>query len=173
VDETQPATPQSQRSERRLIAEKNWQALATATDVPLQIFRLAGIYGPGRSAIERVQSGQARCIIKPGQVFNRIHVTDAAIAIAAAMQGRGTHTIYNLTDDMPAPPEDVITYAASCLGADPPPRVPISEAGLSEMAQSFYCENKRVRNDRIKDDLGVQLTYPSYREGLTAIAKEA
>lgn len=170
VDEATPATPHSARSKRRLNAEQAWQQLATQCHVPLSIFRLAGIYGPGRSAIERVKSGSARLIIKPGQVFNRIHVDDAAAIIAANLHAPERSGIYNLTDDLPAPPEDVLAYAAKLLEAPPPPRVPIEDADLSPMAQSFYSENKRVRNQRIKDDLGVQLQYPTFKHGLEAIA---
>lgn len=168
VDETTPATPQSDRSRRRLKAEQAWQELADKTGVPLSIFRLAGIYGPGRSAIERVLSGSARCIIKPGQVFNRIHVDDAARVIAANLRSGEMSGIFNLADDLPAPPEDVIRYAAELMKSPPPPSVPIEDANLSDMAESFYSENKRVRNTRIKGELGVQLHYPTYKHGLRA-----
>lgn len=169
IDESAQTAPQSARSNRRLAAEHAWQDMAKKCDANQQIFRLAGIYGPGRSAIDRVRAGSARAIIKPGQVFNRIHVEDAAATVAAALIGKGTHTVYNLADDLPAPPEDVLDYAAELLGVAPPPRTKIHDAELSEMARSFYSENKRVRNQRIKDDLGVVLKYPTYRDGLKAL----
>ncbi len=169
VDEATPATPQSDRSKHRLSAEQAWQQVAKKSDVPLSLFRLAGIYGAGRSAIDRVKAGTARCIKKPGQVFNRIHVDDAAAVIAANLMTTGKDGIYNLTDDLPAPPEDVIHYAAKILNTPPPPQIAFEDAGLSAMARSFYSENKRVRNQRIKDDLGVRLRYPTYKAGLEAI----
>ena len=171
IDEAMPATPQSERSKRRLVAEQAWQALAQKCGVPLSIFRLAGIYGPGRSAIDRIRAGSARCIIKPGQVFNRIHVSDAARVIAASLDAPEKDGVYNLTDDLPAPPQDIITYAADLLKAPPPPQVSLEDANLSAMAESFYSENKRVRNQRIKDDLGITLQFPTYKHGLKAIAK--
>ncbi len=171
VDEATPATPQSNRSKRRLLAERAWQQLAQRCNMSLSLFRLAGIYGPGRSAIERVKSGSARCIIKPNQVFNRIHVEDAARVVAASLAAPDKPGTYNLTDDLPAAPEDVISYAAEILDAPPPPRIAIEDAGLSTMAKSFYSENKRVRNQRIKEDLGVRLRFPTYKLGLRAIAE--
>ena len=176
VDETTPAQPTSQRSQFRLQAERAWLELMpdTPTAPPaVQVFRLAGIYGPGRSAIDQVRSGRARRIIKPGQVFNRIHVDDIAAVLARAMAGEGTKTIYNLADDEPAPPQDVIALAAELLGQPVPPGIPFEEADLSPMGKSFYAELKRVRNTRIKEDLGVALRYPTYREGLAGIAQAA
>ncbi len=170
VDETTPEAPVSQRSKRRLAAEQSWLATARAGRGPaVQVFRLAGIYGPGRSAIDQVRSGRARRIVRPGQVFNRIHVDDIATTLTAAIANGGAHSIYNVTDDEPAAPQDVIGHAAQLLGVPPPPEVPIEEAELSPMAQSFYSELKRVRNDRIKQDLGVRLAYPTFREGLAAV----
>lgn len=172
VDETTPAAPTSERSMRRLGAERAWLALAAsgASSSPaVQVFRLAGIYGPGRSAVDQVRSGRARRIIKPGQVFNRIHVEDIAAVLEIAMAGKGSHCIYNLADDEPAPPQDVIAFAANLLGKPVPPDIPFDEADLSPMAKSFYAELKRVRNTRIKEDLGVSLQYPTYREGLRAV----
>lgn len=170
VDETTPETPLSQRSKRRFAAEQSWLSLANPDAGPtVQVFRLAGIYGPGRSAIDQVRAGHARRIVKPGQVFNRIHVDDIAATLAAAIVTGGTHSVYNVTDDEPAPPQDVIGYAAQLLGVPAPPEVPIEDVGLSPMAQSFYSELKRVRNERIKQDLGVRLQYPTYREGLTSV----
>lgn len=172
IDETTPATPSSARSKRRLAAEQAWQHLADTRNTPLQIFRLSGIYGPGRSAIDKVRSGSARCIIKPEQVFNRIHVADAARAIAAGMSGTAPGGVYNLADNLPAPPEDVLTYAADLLKAPHPPRIALEDADLSPMAQSFYSENKRVRSQRLSDGLGIELKFPTYREGLQAIFED-
>lgn len=170
VDETTPAHPTAERSRRRAAAEADWLAFGRATGRQVQVFRLAGIYGPGRSPIDAVRNGSARRIVKPGQVFNRIHVEDIASVLLAAMSGRGTETIYNVTDDEPAPPQDVVAFAAQVLGVPPPPEVGLDEARLTPMGASFYAENKRVRNARIKSDLGVTLLYPTYREGLRAIA---
>ena len=170
VDETSPAQPTAERSERRLAAEQEWLAFARRTGKRVQVFRLAGIYGPGRSALDNLRDGLARRIVKPGQVFNRIHVEDIASVLAAGIAGRGRHEVYNVADDEPAPPQDVVAFAAQLLGVSPPPEIALQQAGLSGMAASFYGENKRVRNARIKQDLGVALAYPTYREGLRALA---
>ncbi len=173
VDETTPPTPASQRSKRRLGAEQAWQGLdGNGGDgrPRVQIFRLAGIYGPGRSAINQILAGRARRVVKPGQVFNRIHVDDIAGILGAAIEHSGTHSIYNVADDEPAPPQDVIAYAAKLLGQPAPPEVAFEDAELSPMGRSFYSEVKRVRNDRIKTDLKFELRHPTYREGLAAIA---
>ncbi|KUO55094.1 MAG: NAD(P)-dependent oxidoreductase [Alphaproteobacteria bacterium BRH_c36] len=172
VDETTPEAPQTQRSRRRLEAERDWLALdgqQGAGKPRVQVFRLAGIYGPGRSAVDQVLSGRARRIIKPGQVFNRIHVEDIANTLEAAIARGGNHAVYNVADDEPAPPQDVIGYAAELLGLPPPPAVAFENAELTPMARSFYAEVKRVRNDLLKTDLGVQLRYPTYRDGLAEI----
>jgi nucleoside-diphosphate-sugar epimerase len=169
IDETTPANPTSQRSRWRLAAEEAWLALGASSGKRCQVFRLPGIYGPGRSAIERVRDGSAQRIVKPGQVFNRIHVDDIAGALRLAIAGRGAHNIYNITDDEPAPPQDVIAFAAALLHIPPPPEVAFEDAKLSPMTQSFYAENKRARNMRLRDELGVNLKFPSYREGLQAI----
>jgi nucleoside-diphosphate-sugar epimerase len=169
VDETTPASPISQRSRHRVAAEAEWLALGQESGKQVQIFRLAGIYGPGRSAIERLRAGTAQRIIKPGQVFNRIHVADIVEALCAVIAGRGSHQIYNLADDEPAPPQDVIAYAAQLLQLPPPPEIAFEDADLSPMAKSFYVENKRVSNARLHRDLGLELKFPSYRKGLRAI----
>lgn len=171
IDEATPPQPGNARSRRRLEAEKAWEDFAARTGRRVEIFRLPGIYGPGRSAIESVRAGTARRIIKPGQVFNRMHVEDIALALEAALAGPARHALYNLCDDEPAPPEDVVAYAAELLGLPQPPAVPFAEAELSPMARSFYAESKRVSNRRMKDVLGVRLRYPSYREGLAAIVR--
>jgi len=161
----------SQRSRQRVAAESAWLGFAARTGKRVQLFRLAGIYGPGRSAIDNLRAGTARRIIKPGQVFNRIHVADIAGALDAAIHKPDCpHTIFNVTDDAPAPPQDVVEYAAKLLGLPVPPDIPFEQAQLSPMGLSFYGENKRVANARIKADLGVKLLYPTYREGLAALA---
>jgi len=169
IDETTPATPTHERSRWRLAAEQAWRALGARSGKRTQVFRLPGIYGPGRSAIDRLREGGAQRIVKPGQVFNRVHVEDIAGALQAAIRGGGAHDVYNVTDDEPAPPQDVIAYAAELLHMPPPPEVPFEDAQLSSMAKSFYAENKRVKNTRLRQELGVDLKFPSYREGLQAI----
>jgi nucleoside-diphosphate-sugar epimerase len=134
------------------------------------VFRLSGIYGPGRSVIDTLRAGTARRIVKPGQVFNRIHVDDIARVLAAAIDRPTDHSIFNVSDDEPAPPQDVVAYAAELLGLPVPEEVAFDEAGLSGMAASFWGESKRVSNARIKASLGVELLYPTYREGLRALA---
>lgn len=172
IDEEAELKPVSQRSRQRVAAEEAWMALARETGLKLQILRLSGIYGPGRSAIDKVLDGTARRIIKPGQVFNRIHVDDIANAVLAGLAGTGTHTVYNVTDDEPAPPQDVIAHAAHLLGLPVPPDIPFESANLSAMGRSFYGELKRVRNERMKSDLGVRLSYPTYRDGLEALVRQ-
>ena len=173
VDETFEAAPTSRRSRFRASAEAAWLELARHREaVRCRVFRLAGIYGRGRSAIDTVLSGRARRIVKPGQMFNRIHVEDIARIVEASMAGRGQEAIVNVTDNEPAPPQDVIAYAAELLQAPMPPEVAFEDADLSPMAQSFYAESKRVRNGRISADLGLDLLYPTYREGLAAIAAD-
>ncbi len=174
VDETMPANPVSARSRRRAEAEEAWLVLGADAGKSVQVFRLAGIYGPGRSALDRLRAGTAQRVVKAGQVFNRIHVEDIAEVLAAAIAGRGTHTIYNLADDEPAPPQDVVSYAAELLHMPPPPEIAFENADLSLMAKSFYVENKRVSNARLHRDLGLELKFPSYRQGLRNIlAREA
>lgn len=169
VDEQSDLQPTGERGRRRVAAEVGWSRLAHAEGLPLHIFRLAGIYGPGRSALDSLRAGTARRIIKPGQVFSRIHVADIVQVLRASLARPSPGAVYNVCDDDPAPPWEVIEYAAQLLGVPPPPAVPFEQAELSEMARSFYDDNKRVRNERIKRELGVQLMYPSYREGLRAL----
>lgn len=166
VDEADTVAPTSERGHLRAEAERQWQQIP---DLPLHIFRLAGIYGPGRGPFAKLMAGKARRIVKPGQVFSRIHVEDIAQVLLASIDAPNPQAIYNLCDDDPAPPQDVLGYAAELLGLPVPAEVPFDEAGMTPMARSFYGENKRVRNSRIKDDLGVELLYPSYREGLRAV----
>jgi nucleoside-diphosphate-sugar epimerase len=169
IDETAKTDATSARGRRRVAAEQEWLALAEARDARVQIFRLAGIYGPGRSAIERLREGTAHRIVKPGQVFNRIHVDDIATTVCAGIAGRGATAVYNVADDEPAPPQDVIVFAAALLHMPPPPEVPFTDAQLSPMAASFYADNKRISNARLRQELGVALKFPTYREGLRAI----
>lgn len=172
VDETASLAPSGERGARRVAAEQGWLALFRAHGMPVHVFRLAGIYGPGRSALDTVRAGRAQRIDKPGQVFSRIHVADLVQVLRASMARPAPGAIYNVCDDDPAPPEAVIAYACHLLGVAPPPLVPFAQAELSPMAQSFYADNKRVSNRRIKHELGVRLLYPSYREGLAALLRE-
>ena len=165
VDENSSLTPSTKRGLARVKAEAEWAALG----VPLHIFRLAGIYGPGRGPFEKVRQRTARRIIKSGQVFSRIHVEDIAQVLAASIARPNPGAVYNLCDDDAAPPEDVIAYAAELLGLPVPPAEDFATAEMTPMARSFYAENKKVRNDRIKAELGVRLTYPDYRTGLRAL----
>ncbi|MFO7921998.1 MAG: SDR family oxidoreductase [Nioella sp.] len=169
VDENAALTPATKRGRARVATESEWQALARDHGLPLHIFRLPGIYGPGRGPFEKVRNGTARRIIKAGQVFSRIHVEDIAQALRASMARPVPGAIYNICDDDPAPPQDVLTYAAQLLGVDLPPTVPFEEAEMSPMARSFYAESKRVDNTRMKRELGVRLRYPTYRAGLDAL----
>jgi nucleoside-diphosphate-sugar epimerase len=173
VDEETPLTPATERGKARVRAEADWRALAERSGLPLHIFRLAGIYGPGRGPFEKVRNGTARRIVKPGQVFSRIHIDDIAAVLEASMAQPDPGAVYNLCDDDPSPPEEVIAHAARLLGLPPPPEVRFEDAEMSQMARSFYAESKRVRNDRIKRDLGVTLRHPDYRSGLAAILAAA
>ena len=169
VDEDTPLTPSTRRGQWRKDAEQAWQAIP---DLPLHIFRLAGIYGPGRGPFAKVRNGTARRIVKKGQVFSRTHVDDIAQVLAASIARPAPGTAYNICDDDPAPPQDVIAHAAELLGVPVPPAIPFATAEMTPMARSFYAESKRVRNDRIKAELGVKLLYPTYREGLAALLED-
>lgn len=166
VDESTPLTPATSRGIARVRAEADWASIA---GLPLHIFRLAGIYGPGRGPFSKVRNGTARRIIKQGQVFSRTHVADIARVLAASIKRPNPGAAYNVCDDDPAPPEDVIAFAAELLGLPIPEAVDFEAADLSPMARSFYAESKKVRNDRIKDELGVELLFPDYRSGLKAL----
>ncbi len=168
VDEETSLNPVSKRSVQRVAAEEAWLAFAEQNDLPVQIFRLSGIYGPGRNAFENFRKGTARRLVKPGQVFNRIHVADIAGALKAAMAKPSTR-VFNVTDDEPAPPQDVVAFAAELLGVEAPPEIPFETADLTPMARSFYGENKRVSNQRLKDELGFTFRYPDYRVALKAL----
>lgn len=165
VDEDTPLTPGTQRGHQRVMAEAQWQALG----LPLHIFRLAGIYGPGRGPFRKVLDGTAQRILKEGQFFSRIHVDDIARVLEASILRPDPGAIYNVCDDDPCPPADVLAHAADLLGLPVPPAVRIEDADMTPMARSFYAESKRVRNDRMKALLGVALQYPTYREGLAAL----
>lgn len=165
VDETTVCKPVSRRSVQRVAAEEAWLKFAAEHDLPVQIFRLSGIYGPGRNTFENFKKGKARRLVKPGQVFNRIHVADIASAMSLAMK-RPVTRIFNITDDEPAPPQDVVAFAAELLGVEPPPEIPFETADLTPMARSFYGENKRVSNKRVKEELGYSFKYPNYRVAL-------
>lgn len=166
VDENAALTPATKRGQMRVEAEAAWSAIP---DLPLHIFRLAGIYGPGRGPFSKVRNGTARRIIKPGQIFSRIHVDDIAQVLAASIARPNPSTAYNVCDNDPAPPQDVIGYAAELLGVPLPPEVRFEDAEMSPMARSFYAESKKVDNTRIRDELGVELIYPDYRTGLQAL----
>ena len=169
VDETSESRPTGERGTRRVAAETAWLRLCSDRGVPAHVFRLAGIYGPGRSPFDALRAGMARRIDKPGQVFSRIHVDDLATVLRASIARRRPGAVYNVCDDAPASPADVIAHAAGLLGLAAPPLVPFETAELSPMARSFYADNKRVSNALIKQELGVRLRYPSYRDGLPAI----
>jgi len=171
VDEETAVAPTGERARRRVEAENEWLALARDRDVPAHVFRLAGIYGPGRNALVDARAGRSRRIHKPGQVFSRIHVDDIAAVLMASMARPTPGCIYNVCDDEPAASEDVIVHACGLLGIAPPPAVRFEDAAptMSAMARSFYADNKRVRNERIKRELGVALRYPTYRDGLAAL----
>jgi NAD dependent epimerase/dehydratase family len=170
VDEDTPPRPDSARGRHRLAAERGWQELGAQSGAAIAILRLAGIYGPGRNALVQIARGDARRIVKPGQVFNRIHVGDIAQTIDAAL-ARKAAGIFNVADDEPGPPSDPITFAAQLLGRDPPPEISFAEAApsMSALALSFWQDCRRVRNAKLKRDLGVSLLYPTYREGLRAL----
>jgi nucleoside-diphosphate-sugar epimerase len=170
VSEADAVAPTMARTRRRAAAEERW----LRSDLPVHVFRLAGIYGPGpgRNALEAVRAGTARRIVKPGQVFGRVHVDDIVEVLCASIARPNPGAVYNVADDEPAPPQDVIAFACALLGVAPPPELPYDRAELSPMARSFYADSRRISNARIKRELGVRLRYPTYREGLRAILEE-
>jgi nucleoside-diphosphate-sugar epimerase len=170
VDENAARRPSGKRGQARVDAEDGWLGLLRL-GVKVHLFRLAGIYGPGRSALDTVRAGQAKRIVKPGQVFSRIHVDDIVAVLEASIMKPNPGAAYNVCDDDPAPPQDVIAYACALLGVEAPPAIPYEQAAphMSDMARSFYADSKRVINRRIKDELGVRLAYPDYRMGLKAL----
>jgi nucleoside-diphosphate-sugar epimerase len=167
VSEADPVAPTMPRTLRRARAEGHW----LASGLPVHLFRLAGIYGPGpgRNALAAARTGTARRIVKPGQVFCRIHVDDIVQVLRASMARPNPGAIYNVADDEPAPPQDVVTFACALLDIQPPPETSFDQAELSPIARSFYSDSRRIANARIKEELGVKLRYPTYREGLRAL----
>jgi nucleoside-diphosphate-sugar epimerase len=172
IDETAQPKPSNLRSRQRLAAEAEWLALARVKGKEVFVLRLSGIYGPGRNVLVKLREGTAKRLIKPGQVFNRIHVEDIAQAIDACFTGRAPGGVYNVTDDEPAPPQDVVTFAAELVGMQPPPETAFEETPLTPMQRSFYGENKRVSNRRMKALLDLDLVFPTYREGIGALIDE-
>ncbi len=169
VDEYSETRPAAARSKRRLTAERAWLTWGEKSGKPVQIFRLAGIYGPGRSPLDRVRGGKARRIIKPGHLTGRIHVGDIVRVVRAGMAKPDAGPVFNVADNEPAAAADVLAHAAVLLGMEAPPEIAFEEADLSPMARSFYADNRRIDNRRIKQELGVTLDYPTYREGLKAL----
>ncbi len=170
IDEATPPAPTNGRTRQRVAIEEAWLQLGRDSGKPVQIFRLSGIYGPGRNAITKLRAGTANRLIKPGQVFNRIHVDDIAGVLMASLAQPRNGAVYNVTDDEPGPPQDVITFAAELTGLEPPPETPFEQAQLSPMAASFYGESKRVSNALVKRELGYAFRYPTYRDALRALA---
>lgn len=171
VDETTPTAPTAARSKRRVLAERDWLEWGRRAGKPVQVFRLAGIYGPGRSALDRVRAANAQSVVKPGHAMGRIHVEDIVRIVRAGIAHPKAGPVFNCADDEPAETATVNAYAAGLLGIAPPPEVPFEQTNLSPMARSFYADNRRVRNERIKRELGITLLYPTYREGLAAVLK--
>ena len=169
VDEKTPLDPRNERSKRRVQAEQAWLDLGQEAQLPVHLFRLSGIYGPGQNALVNLKQGTAKRIIKQGQVFNRIHVADIARILRASWQKPQPLSIYNVSDDEPSPPQEIVEYAAQKMGVPLPAAIAFEHATLSPMAMRFYAENKRVSNALIKQALGVTLCYPTYREGLDAL----
>ena len=172
VNESATPAPSGERGRRRLKAEKGWLAFGEQYGLPVHVFRLAGIYGPGRNALATVRRGGAKRIEKPGQVFSRIHVADVAQVLAASIARPRPGAIYNVCDDEPAPAADVVAHACALLGVMPPPLTPLDAADLTPMARSFYADNRRVSNACIKTELGVALRFPDYRAGLASLLAE-
>jgi dTDP-4-dehydrorhamnose reductase len=168
IDESFPLTPNTLRGEKRVAAEAQWLALHRDHHVPVHVFRLAGIYGPGRNQLLSVRDGTAKRVIKPGQIFSRIHVDDIAGILLASMTKPNPGRAYNVADDEPCPPQDVVAFAADLLGLPPPPEIAFEDAKLSPMAASFYADSKRVSNARVKHELRYAFKYPNYRAGLRA-----
>jgi nucleoside-diphosphate-sugar epimerase len=169
VDEESPLEPTTARGQRRLEAERSWLRLHSEFSLPVHLFRLAGIYGPGRNTLLNLRDGSAKRIIKPGQIFSRIHVQDIAGVLAASIAKPNPGRTYNVCDDEPCPPQEVVAYAADLLGLPQPPKIPFEQANLSPMAKSFYADSKKVSNRRLKIELGYKLLYPNYRDGLRAL----
>ncbi|MGF7158934.1 nucleoside-diphosphate-sugar epimerase [Rhodoligotrophos appendicifer] len=172
VDETTETVPLTERGGRRVLAETQWMDLHRQSGLPVHLFRLGGIYGPGRNTFLMLREGRAQRIIKPGQVFSRIHVDDIAGILNASIAHPSPGRAYNVCDDRPMPPQDIVTHAAGLLGVEPPPKIAFEDAEMSPMARAFYADSKRVSNRRVKDELGYQFRYPTYEEGLKALLEE-
>jgi nucleoside-diphosphate-sugar epimerase len=170
IDENTICKPVSTRSIRRLAAEQSWQDVAKQKNIPLTIFRLAGIYGPGRNAFVNIDKGRSRRLVKKGQVFNRIHLDDIANAMEKAITMKASG-IFNISDDEPAPPQDVVTYAHQLSDLEPPAEIDFETAEISPMARSFYGENKKVSNTKSKSELGLDYDWPNYRLAFDAMWK--
>ncbi len=170
VYESSAPAPGSPRARRRLAAEREWRAFGEERGAPVDVLRLAGIYGPGRNALEKLQRGEARRIVKPGQVFNRIHVDDVAAVAVRLVEAGGPGGLWNVADEEPAPPEDVIVFAAELIGVAPPPEEDFATARLTPMARSFYDDNRRVDVGKLRRELGYRWLYPTSRDGLRALA---
>lgn len=172
VDEDSEIRPTSERGTKRARAESAWLKMRRIAGIPINIFRISGIYGPGRSAIDTVRAGNPRRIDKPGHAFNRIHIDDIVQTMIASMGHPSPGDIYNLADDDPVQSHELVAYACELLGRTPPPIIPYAEADMAPMARSFYKENKRVKNNKIKEKLGIELKYPNYRVGLDSIFEQ-
>jgi nucleoside-diphosphate-sugar epimerase len=170
VDESSAPAPGTPRARRRLAAERQWRAFGEERGAPVDVLRLAGIYGPRRNALEKLQRGEARRIVKPGQVFNRIHVDDVAAVVVKLIEAGGPGGLWNVADEEPAPPQDVIVFAAGLIGLAPPPEEDFATARLTPMARSFYDDNRRVDVGKLRRELGYRWLYPTYRDGLRALA---
>lgn len=168
VDEDGEIRPTNKRGSRRALAEAQWLTLFETHGIPVHVFRLAGIYGPGRSALDAVKAGNTRRIDKPGHAFNRVHIDDIVQTLMASMAQPNAGRAYNVADDLPAQSHEVIGYAYELMGKEPPPVIPFDMADQAPMARSFYLDNKRVSNKRIKQELGVKLKHPDYKSGLRA-----
>ncbi|MEZ5829317.1 MAG: SDR family oxidoreductase [Hyphomicrobiales bacterium] len=173
VDETTTPKPNSARTEARVEAERAWLDFGAEIGVPSHVFRLAGIYGPGRSVFDKLREGTARRINKNGQVFSRIHVEDIAGVLEASIARPRAGAIYNVADDEPAAPGDVVAYAAKMIGVTPPPEIDFEDADLTPMARSFYEGSRRIGNELIKSELGISLRYPTFREGLASLIRHS
>lgn len=171
VDETAPLRPSHERAWRRVHAEQHWFDLRRIHGLPVHVFRLAGIYGPGRSILDDVRAGTVRRIVKKRQFFGRIHVEDIATVLEASMATPDAGAVYNLADDLPTPPDEVAAFACELMGVAPPPTIPFEDArgAMSPMQLTFWTDSKKVHNDKIKDQLGVTLKYPDYKAGLRAV----
>ena len=172
VTEDTPLTPNTDRGHKRLLAETQWLDLWRSHGLPVHLFRLAGIYGPGRNQLLSLLDGTAKRVVKEGQIFSRIHVEDIANALEASMRKPNPGRAYNVCDDEACPPQDVVEWGANLLGLPVPPAIPFEQAELSPMARSFYADSKRVSNARLKEELGFSLSFPTFREGLTEIARD-